>query len=96
MINMNFVDEVKRFQNTKLNMLLMKHFNTLYNDFEVIEFNVDELDNDIVEFVKKINEYNKTYNDDLVYNYRGMGIYFVESENKIWMEDLFSILFERD
>ena len=93
---MNFVDEVKRFQNTKLNMLLMKHFNTLYNDFEVIEFNVDELDNDIVEFVKKINEYNKTYNDDLVYNYRGMGIYFVESENKIWMEDLFSILFERD
>jgi chaperonin cofactor prefoldin len=74
----------------------MKHFNTLYNDFEVIEFNVDELDNDIVEFVKKINEYNKTYNDDLVYNYRGMGIYFVESENKIWMEDLFSILFERD
>jgi chaperonin cofactor prefoldin len=93
---MNFVNEVKRFQNTKLNMLLMKHFNTLYNDFEVIEFNVDELDNDIVEFVKKINEYNKTYNDDLVYNYRGMGIYFVESENKIWMEDLFSILFERD
>jgi hypothetical protein len=93
---MNFVNEVKRFQNTKLNKLLMKHFNTLYNDFEVIEFNVDELDNDIVEFVKKINEYNKTYNDDLVYNYRGMGIYFVESENKIWMEDLFSILFERD
>jgi chaperonin cofactor prefoldin len=93
---MNFVNEVKRFQNNKLNMLLMKHFNTLYNDFEVIEFNVDELDNDIVEFVKKINEYNKTYNDDLVYNYRGMGIYFVESENKIWMEDLFSILFERD
>ena len=93
---MNFVNEVKRFQNTKLNKLLMKHFNTLYNDFEVIEFNVDELDNDVVEFVKKINEYNKTYNDDLVYNYRGMGIYFVESENKIWMEDLFSILFERD
>lgn len=93
---MNFVNEVKRFQNTKLNKLLMKHFNTLYNDFEVIEFNVDELDNDIVEFLKKINEYNKTYNDDLVYNYRGMGIYFVESENKIWMEDLFSILFERD
>lgn len=93
---MNFVNEVKRFQNTKLNKLLMKHFNTLYNDFEVIEFNVDELDNDIVEFLKKINEYNKTYNDDLVYNYRGMGIYFVESENNIWMEDLFSILFERD
>jgi chaperonin cofactor prefoldin len=91
---MNFVNEVKRFQNTKLNMLLMKHFNTLYNDFEVIEFNVDELDNDIVEFVKKINEYNKTYNDDLVYNYRGMGIYFVESENKIWMEDLFSIYYK--
>jgi len=93
---MNFVNEVKRFQNTKLNKLLMKHFNTLYNDFEVIYFNVDELDNDIVEFLKKINEYNKTYNDDLVYNYRGMGIYFVESENNIWMEDLFSILFERD
>jgi len=93
---MNFVNEVKRFQNTKLNKLLMKHFNTLYNDFEVIEFNVDELDNDIVEFLKKINEYNKTYNDDLVYSYRGMGIYFVESENNIWMEDLFSILFERD
>jgi len=93
---MNFVNEVKRFQNTKLNKLLMKHFNVLYNDFEVIEFNVDELDNDIVEFLKKINEYNKTYNDDLVYSYRGMGIYFVESENEIWMEDLFSILFERD
>ena len=60
---MNFVNEVKRFQNTKLNKLLMKHFNTLYNDFEVIEFNVDELDNDVVEFVKKINEYNKVFNE---------------------------------
>ena len=65
---------------TKLEQFINQNLNYFTNlgNSEVEYYNIDEFDNDIIEYLK----------EHYRFDYKGICVYYVSEDNKIWVENM--------